>query len=61
MPFPVKVATKRLEACNFVRKGMAKLFYRKFSEILKRAILQKPYDENSVAQSVLEKITGRNS
>ena len=50
-----------MEACNFVRKGMAKVFHRKFFEILKGTILQKPCHENSVGESVLEKIVGRDS
>ena len=38
---------------------MAKIFDRKFPEILKRALLQKPYDENSVVESVLDKTAER--
>ena len=40
---------------------MAKIFHRKFAEILKRTIVQKPCDENSVGKSVLDKIAGRDS
>ena len=48
-----------MEARSFIRKGMAKIFDRKFPEILKRALLQKPYDENSVVESVLDKTAER--
>ena len=30
----IKVGTQKLEACNFVRKGMAKIFRKTFSEML---------------------------
>ena len=42
-----------------LEKGMTKISHRKSSEILKRATLQKPCDGNSVEESVVDKIAGR--
>ena len=41
-----KVPTYRLEACNFIRKGMAKTSCMKFFETFWKAILQKSKREN---------------
>lgn len=46
-----KFSTYRLEVCNFARKGMTKMSLRNSSKILKRAILQNPYEKPSVVES----------
>ena len=49
----------KLEVYYSVRKGMAKIFHRNFSEIFNRAILLKSYAETSVRKSVLDKLAGK--
>ena len=43
-----KVATYRLEACDFIRKCFAKISRRKFSDNLKRVTVKNPYEKTSV-------------
>ena len=56
-----QVASYRLDACNFLRKGLAKISRRKFSKILKRAILQNTCGKTSVVECVLDKISEKDS
>ena len=56
-----KVATYRLEACDFVRKCFAKLSGRKFSDNLKRVTVKKPYEKTSALESLFNEIAGINS
>ena len=55
-----KVATYRLEACDFVRKSFAKISCRKFSNNLKGVIVKNPYGKTSVLESLFNEITGIN-
>lgn len=50
-----------MDVCNFIRKKMAKISHRKLSEILKRSILQNPYRETSVLESIFNKIAWVNT
>ena len=56
-----KVATYRLEACDFVRKCFAKTSRRKFHDNLKRVTAKNPYGKTSVFESVFNEIAGINS
>ena len=56
-----KVATYRLEACDFVRKCFAKISRRKFSDNLKRVTLKNPYGKTSVLEFLFNEIAGINS
>ena len=53
-----KVATYRLEACDFVRKYFAKISHRKFPDNLKRVAMKNPYVKTSVLESVFNEIAG---
>ena len=56
-----KVATYRLEACDFVRKYFAKISRRKFPDNLKRVTMKNPYAKTSVLESVFNEIAWINS
>ena len=56
-----KVATYRLEACDFVRKCFAKISRRKFPDNLKRVTMKNPCAKTSVLESVFNEIAGINS
>ena len=56
-----KVATYRLEACDFVRKCFAKISRKKFSDNLKRVTVKNPYEKTSVLESLFNEIGGINS
>ena len=56
-----KVATYRLEACDFVRKSFAKISRRKFSDNLKKVTFKNPYEKTSVLESLFNEIAGINS
>ena len=53
-----KVVTYRLQACNFVKKCLAKISLRKFPGILVRAILQNTRRKTSVVESFVMKFQG---
>ena len=59
--FSNKVATYRLEACDFFRKCFAKISRRKFSDNLKRVIVKNLYEKTSVLDSLFNEIDGINS
>ena len=56
-----KVATYRLEACDFVRKCFAKISRIKFSDTLKRVTVKNPYGKTSVLEFFFNEIAGINS
>ena len=56
-----KVATYRLEACDFVRKCFTKISRRKFSDNLKRVTVKNPYGKTSVLEFLFNEIAEINS
>ena len=56
-----KVASYRLEACDFVRKCFAKISRRKFSDNLKRVTVKNPYGKASVLEFLFNEIAGINA
>ena len=56
-----KVATYRLEACDFVRKCFEKISRRKFPDNLKKVNVKNPYEKTSGLESLFNEIAGINS
>ena len=56
-----KVATYRLEACDFVRKCFAKISRKNFSDNFKRVSMKNAFVETSVLESVFNKMAEINS